>query len=170
MMTRGFWMTLGIGGILLLAGVSTPARAQVVYSGQTAFQNLATSLSDEHRPGSMVVSGLARAQSAVRNPAAPFEITETEPIRSPAQELRIEAITVVLDELSDFWNFLLVQYLQRAGFDVELPDDSNSSGNGDSSGDGNGGSGRGDSTTDGGKDGGRKSTSSPRAVLPRPRD
>jgi len=166
MMAHRFWMTLGIGG-LLLGWMSAPARAQAVYTGQTAAQNLAISMSDDHRPGGMVVSGLARAKSAVRNPAAPFEITDDGQF-GIAQELRIEAINTVLIDAMDFFAALVVRYLLREGLILSLPDDSGSAGNGDGNGDD--GSSRDDSTSDGGKGDVRKSTLFPRTVLPRPTD
>jgi hypothetical protein len=143
--------------------MTVPALAQAVYTGQTAFQNLAMSQSGEHVPGRMVGNGLARAQSAVRDPAAPFEITDDQRY-GIAYELRIEAVTTVLGEALDFWNFLVVQYLQREGFDVDLPDDS------DSPDDGDDGSGRDDSRDDGGKGDTRKVTASPRTAFSRPTD
>ncbi len=159
MFTRSARFTVVVSGILL-CGLCLPAHGQAVYTGQTAFQNLGASQSDAHRPGSMVVSGLARAQSAVRKPAAPFDITETTPPTSYAEEARIQVITVALDQLLEVFNSILVRYLQREGFDVTLPDNSDSTSDGGTSGtDTSNGrdTGRGDSTSDGVKGAGRKS-------------
>ena len=166
MFTRSVCFRLMISGILI-CGLCLPAHGQAVYSGQTAFQNLGASQSNEHRPGAMVVSGLARAHSAVRNPAAPFDITETTPPTSYAEEARIQVISVALEGLLDAFNFILVRYLQREGFDVTLPDGSDStSDGGTTNGDTSDGrdSNRGDSTSNGVKGAGRKSLVVPSRV------
>lgn len=166
MFTRNAYFAMVVSGIAL-CGLCLPARGQAVYTGQTAFQNLGASQSEQHRPGTMVVSGLVRAQAAVRYPAAPFEITETTPPISYAEEARIQVLTVALEELLETFNFILVRYLQREGFDVTLPDDSDSSSDGGTSdGDTSDGrdSNRGDSTSDGGKGQGRKSLLVPSRV------
>lgn len=161
MSTRNARFMAAVTGVLL-CWTCVPAQGQAIFTGQTAAQNLAIALSDSHRPGSMVISGLARAQSAVRNPGVPFEITETTPPRSFAEEARIEVFTVALEELLGVFNFILVQYLQREGFTVSLPDDTTPPADGDGTDGRNGG--RGDSTPDGGKGPGRKSVLAPRTM------
>ncbi|MGD2110978.1 MAG: hypothetical protein PVI86_16500 [Phycisphaerae bacterium] len=156
MLTRNL-LSIGVIALVLAAFPCAPARGQAAYTGQTAFQNLAASSSDAHAPGAMVNRGVARAQAAVRPPSAPFDITETEPIRDEYETARVETVESAVGEIMNLFNFLLVQYLQREGYDVALPDDSDSSTNG--------GSDRNDSDN-GGKGAGRKVTFDRRTDTP----
>lgn len=110
---RPGWVVTVLAGLL---AVSAPAAGQGIAPGQTAFDNLIPTTA--RSPGGMVNAGIGRAAGAVRV-FQTIQITETEPILSALDQFRLAALGVLIEEIDDFFVFLIQRVFARAGVDVD---------------------------------------------------
>ncbi len=99
------WLTrLTAVGFTLL--ICTPTQAQRGGQGQIS-----------RTPGNMVNEGIARAQAAVRDPFAATEITQ-EPDTTPdfRETFATDAMQIIIDQITQLFEFLVGRLLARAGF------------------------------------------------------
>lgn len=109
-----FCCTIVLGGFAVLS--SKPTAAQGIAQGQYAHQNLIPG--PARSPGGMVSRGVVRAAGAV-TPLQFTEIVETEPQLSLVDQLRIDAIDILIEELNTVFVFLVKQAFARAGVTVD---------------------------------------------------
>ncbi len=110
---RPGWVLTVLTGLL---AVSAPAAGQGIAPGQTAFDNLIPTTA--RSPGGMVNAGIGRALGAVRV-FETIQITETEPILSSMDQFRLGALGILIEEIDEFFVFLIQRVFARAGVDVD---------------------------------------------------
>lgn len=97
---------------LILIGSAVDASAQIT-NGGTASQNVRASAA--RSPGHMVSAGLGRAQNAVRDPFIQPQITELPPLIGGFNTIFVpQAIEVLAQQISDFFQYFIDLLLQRA--------------------------------------------------------